>query len=584
MRWNSDASSAGRIAVADERETITYAELDRESTRLAARLREAGAGPERCAGIFVERSARFVVAALGILKSGAAYVPLDPSTPTERAAFVLENAGAVALVTQPQRLDRLPRGGWSTLDVDDSSYAVAAGFTPAQPDPESVAYIVYTSGSSGRPKGVEITHANLQSLIDWHCRAFDVTPADRASLVAGLGFDAAGWEIWPYLAAGATIVVASEDVRRSAELLQQWFVDERITIAFAPTILAEQMIQSPWPHDTRLRYLLTGGDVLRRRPNRGLPFVVVNNYGPTECTVVATSGVVSDEATDRGRPSIGRPIANATALILDQALRAVPSGEAGELCLAGALVGRGYRNLPEATAKAFVAYADATGTRQRIYRTGDRARFLEGGEIEFLGRLDDQLQIRGHRIEPNEIVACLNECPGVASSAVVASASDLAEPTLIAYVVAAGAASLTATELHAALAAKLPDYMLPSSYVSLPQLPVGVNGKLDRARLPAPSEANRLENDCRTAATVSESDDGLQRDIATMVGTLLEQPSIDPQANFFLIGGHSMLAVQLAARMRDAFGVNLTLRQLFTAPTVAALSKEVTRLRNGTNG
>jgi amino acid adenylation domain-containing protein len=581
IRSRRDDSAAESVAVADACERLTYAGLDEKSTRLAMRLREAGVGPGRCAGVLVERSARFVVAALGIVKAGAAYVPLDPSTPVDRAAFILENAGATALVTQPNRMDRLPQGSWLTVDVDDLPALDTSRFTVAQPDPESVAYIIYTSGSSGQPKGVEVTHANLANLIDWHRRAFDVTSADCASLVAGLGFDAAVWEIWPYLAAGAAIVVAGEEVRRSADQLQQWLVEQRITIGFVPTILAEPMIAMSWPENTRLRYLLTGGDVLRRRPNRELPFALVNNYGPTECTVVATSGVVSPEDTNE-RPSIGRPITNATALILDEELNAVPSGHAGELCLAGALVTRGYRHLPDATAKAFVEYTGAGGSLQRIYRTGDRARLLENGEIEFLGRLDDQVQIRGHRVEPGEIVARLNECTGVACSAVVARTASPADPALVAYVVAADGARLTATGLRTALTAKLPEYMIPSSFVSLPSLPQTANGKLDRSGLPLPCEANRLPNDSGDSATAAPPDEGVQRDIATMVGSLLEQSSIDPQANFFLIGGHSMLAVQLVARIHDAFGVKLTLRQVFTAPTVAALSTEVTRLKTGT--
>ena len=574
------AEAPGEIAVVDTVERLTYSELDRQSTQLAAKLRELEVGPECCVGLLVERSVRFVVAALGIVKSGAAYVPLDTSTPVDRAAFVLADAGAPVLVTQPGKIERLPEGPWLTIDVDSLPPADTGRLKAVEAGPQSLAYIIYTSGSSGRPKGVEITHANLSNLVDWHQRAFGVTSADRASLVAGLGFDAAAWEIWPYLTAGATIYVADEHTRRSAELLREWIVREQISIGFVPTILAEQMIQMPWPKSACLRYMLTGGDVLHRRPNRGLPFILVNNYGPTECTVVATSCVVSPGET--GRPSIGRSIANTTALILDEALNPVPPGESGELCLAGAHVGRGYRNLPDATEKAFVAYTPAPGESLRIYRTGDRARFVNGGEIEYLGRFDDQVQIRGYRVEPGEIVARLNECAGVARSAVVASDTCSSEPSLVAYVVPAASAHLTVTGLRSALAEKLPDYMIPSSFVSVSVLPTTVNGKLDRANLPAPNQDNLLPNGYSAAVTPAVPDDGIRQDIAMMVGSLLDQTSVDPDANFFMIGGHSMLAVQLAARIRDTFGVKLTLRQLFTAPTVSALSSEVARLKNGT--
>jgi amino acid adenylation domain-containing protein len=565
------------VAVVDALGQLTYAELERESSQLAARLRELGVGPERCVGVLVERSARFVVAALGILKSGGAYVPLDPSTPVDRAAYVLADAGVSVLVTQPEKIDKLPVGPWQTIDVDclptsDTAFLAGAGA------PEDLAYVIYTSGSAGLPKGVEITHASLSNLIEWHQKTFGITSADRASLVAGLGFDAAVWEIWPYLAAGATICIADEDTRRCAASLREWMLSEQITIGFLPTILAEQMIQMPWPKDARLRYVLTGGDVLHRRPNRNLPFVLVNNYGPSECTVVATSGVVSPEETNRF-PSIGRPIANATAFVLDDKLQPVSDGESGELCLAGALVGRGYRNMPDATENAFVTYTNGTGESQRIYRTGDRVRLLDDGEFEYLGRFDDQLQIRGYRVEPGEIVARLNQCAGIASSAVVAHPADSSEPSLLAYVVSDGSAPIDAASLRSALAQKLPEYMLPSTFVSMPAFPVTPNGKLDRAALPAPSADNVLANVCRAAAA---TDDPVRREIATMVESLLDRPSVDPEANFFMIGGHSMLAVQLAARIRDAFGVKLTLRQLFTAPTIAALSSEVTALQNHT--
>lgn len=566
----------------DALQRLTYSELDRESTQLATKLLEVGVGPECCVGVLVERSARFVVAALGILKSGAAYVPLDPSTPVDRAAFVLASAGAAALVTQPEKFERLPEGPWLTIDVDRLPAADAARLAPVDADPENLAYVIYTSGSAGRPKGVEITHANLWNLIDWHQQTFGVTSADRASLVAGLGFDAAVWEIWPYLTAGATIYVADEQTRRSAGALRQWILGEQITIGFVPTILAEQMIQMAWPKNAGLRYMLTGGDVLRRRPERGLPFVLVNNYGPTECSVVATSCVVSPDEANRD-PSIGRPIANAAALVLDEARKPVPTGEPGELCLAGAVVGRGYRNLPDATENAFVTYTPASGDPVRIYRTGDRARFLEGGEIQYLGRFDDQVQIRGYRVEPGEIVARLNECPGVACSAVVAVDSGSSEPSLVAYIVPAGSVGLTATGLRNELAEKLPDYMIPSSFVRVPALPLTANGKLDRAMLPVPSEDNLLASGHGTDSAPA-LDAGVQQHIATLVGSLIDQPSIDPEANFFMIGGHSMLAVQLAAKIRDTFGVKLTLRQLFTAPTITALSSEVARLKNGTYG
>lgn len=573
------AATPSQIAVADEAVQLTYEELERESSRLGARLRAAGAGPERCVGLFLQRSTQFVVAALAVLRSGAAYVPLDPSTPPDRVTFILDDAGVVALLTDSRIAKDFPEAGWSVVAIDAASAKCDVPFTKLETDPDTLAYVVYTSGSTGQPKGVEITHANLCNLIEWHQSAFEVTATDRASQVAGLGFDATGWEIWPYLTVGASVHIADESTRRSAEMLRDWIVAQKITVGFVPTLLAEQLFVADWPAETALRLLLTGGDTLHRRPPAGLPFAVINNYGPTECTVVATSGTVSCEGNNVSRPSIGRPIANATALILDEALRPVARGEAGELCISGALVGRGYRNMPELTASRFVTYIAASGEPLRIYRTGDRVRSLENEEIDFLGRFDDQVKIRGYRIEPGEIVACLNRYSGIEASAV--SVSDLAAggPALAAYVVPAADAHLTESELREYLAAKLPDYMIPAFFVSVPALPVSANGKLDASALPAPSAENLLPN--RTDLPGTSNQGGLlQQQIAGMVASLLGRPSIDCEENFFMAGGHSMLGVQLVASIRDAFGVKLTLRQLFKAPTVAALSAEVARLTN----
>ena len=573
------AAVPGQIAVVCGTTRLTFAELEHQSNQLATHLREMGAGPEHCVGIFQERSTDFVVSALAVLKSGAAYLPLDPSTPAERAEFILVDSGALALLTHRHKARDLTPGTWRIVDLDapDAARIAALPATPVSVEllPENLAYVVYTSGSTGRPKGVEITHANLHNLIEWHQVAFCVTAADRASQVAGLGFDAVAWEIWPHLTAGASVHFADESTRRSPEMLRDWLVAERITISFVPTVLAEQMLHASWPTGTALQTMLTGADTLHRRPPAGLPFVLVNNYGPTECTVVATSGTVAPDSGE-GQPSIGRPIANTSALILDDALHPVPAGEAGELCFAGALVGRGYRNNPELTASRFVTYVPPSGSPVRIYRTGDRACLLPSGEIAFLGRLDDQVKIRGYRIELGEVVACLDRHPSVEASAVVVRDSGDDLPTLVAYVVGARDALPSATDLREFLAARLPDYMIPAQFVAIATLPMTANGKLDKLALPVPGGNNLLPGVEQADACTTDS--GLEERVGAMVASLLGQPSVEHGANFFLIGGHSMLGVQLLAKIRDTFGVKLTLRQLFSAPTVTALSAEVTRL------
>ena len=562
-------------AVVDGDVRLTYGELDRRSDVLAVRLSEAGAGPGTCVGIYLNRSARFVVSALAVMKSGAAYVPLDPSTPSERVSAILAGAGAIALVTD--RCDLLQPGPWTVVSAMVPDGARAQASPKAHIDGESLAYVIYTSGSTGEPKGVEITHANLANLVDWHTSAFAVTVGDRASQIASLGFDAAVWEIWPALAAGASLHIADEITRRSSQALFDWIATEKVTIGFVPTALAEQLLRMTWPADASLRVLLTGGDTLHAMPAAGSPFMLVNNYGPTECTVVATSGVVSPEGDASRPPSIGRPIANAIALILDESLEPVAAGAAGELCIGGALVGRGYRGQPELTARRFVTHRTATGGVVRLYRTGDRAALLEDGEIAFLGRLDDMVKIRGYRIEPGEIESWLNRFAGIEASAVAVRDAGDDGAALVAYLVLARDASPTAGEVREFLAARLPDYMVPAAFVAIPELPMTANGKVDKAALPA-SRENDLPLRRAPSGSAPGENGQLSASVSELVASMLGQSSIGSDENFFMAGGHSMLGAQLVAKIRDRFGVKLTLRQLFMAPTVAALSAQIAHL------
>ncbi len=562
-----------QVAVADDSGRLTYSDLERKSDRLAVLLQQAGAGPERCVGIALERSTQFVVAALAILKTGAAYVPLDPALPPRRLSLILGDAGIAALVTNSRIAAQLPSALWPVVIADQADDSRAVSLAPTTIDSESLAYIVYTSGSTGRPKGVEITHGNVSNLIDWHQSAFEVTAADRASQVASLGFDAAAWEIWPYLTAGASLHIADEATRRSSELLREWLVAKRISIAFVPTALAEQMLRVDWPAETAMRLLLTGGDRLLHRPRPGLPFVVVNNYGPTECTVVASSGAVAPGDNPQS-PSIGKPITNATAMILDDALQPLPPGQPGELCISGALVARGYRNMPDVTARCFITYIGPSGRPIRLYRTGDRARLLENGELEFLGRIDEQVKIRGYRIELGEIEAWLGRAPGIA--AVSVSVRDLgAERALVAYVVPTADAQPSECELREYLAAHLPGYMIPALFVALRELPLTANGKIDKEALPAPGPDDLMQ---RSSPGDYREASALERQISDLVASLLSKTSIGEDENFFMIGGHSMFGVQLVAQIRETLGVKLPLRQVFAAPTVRELSREVKRL------
>ncbi len=575
------ASTPDREAIVHGSHVLSWADLDARSDKFAACLRQRGVQSESCIALLLERSPRFVAAALAVLKAGAAYLPLDVGTPDERLDYILADSGAQLLLTERDLVRRPSNPRCYLLDVADLLAAQenpSAAAPPRERSPDSLAYVIYTSGSTGLPKGVEITWGNLLNLIQWHQRAFGVTAADRASQVARLAFDAAVWEIWPTLAAGACLHILDDRTSRSATALRDHLLADKITIAFAPTLLAEQLLLMDWPADTALRVLLTGADTLHRHPPAELPFTLVNNYGPTECTVVATSCVVA--SSDGGPPSIGRAIENAAVAILDENQRPVPPGEPGELCLAGTLVGRGYRNNPQLTAERFIHCPLTPGGKLvRLYRTGDRARLLPGGEIAFLGRLDEQVKIRGYRVELREIVTWLDRFPGImASAAALQNTAD--GPVLVAYVVLTADArqnDLAASDLRAFLASRLPDYMVPAAFVSLAALPVTPNGKLDRAALPPPTKDNMLPEATAPATEPAPNRAaGIEAQLAEMVASLVGRP-VSHEEDFFLVGGHSMLGVQLLSRIRDQFGVKLALRQLFSTPTVAGLSAEISR-------
>jgi amino acid adenylation domain-containing protein len=477
------------LAVSAHDDVLTYAELERRAGALADRLSDLGVGPGHVVAVCLPRSAAFVVATLAVLKAGAAYLPIDAVSAPEHAQFMLTDCGAYAVIVDPE-LGAAPDGPWAEIDVRDGKEpAGAPGRTYESARDDHLAYVIYTSGSTDRPKGVEVTHGSLVNLVAWHRRAFAITPDDRAHFYASPAFDASVWETWPYLAAGASLHLPPESVRSDPEALRDWMLAERITIGFVPTPLAERMLALPWPTRTPLRALLTGADTLHRYPSASLPFALVNNYGPAECTVVTTSGVVISRA-DGSLPPIGRAIDNVDVLILDEARRPVSAGTAGELYIGGAGLARGYRHRPELTADRFVPHPTVPGAR--LYRTGDRARLLPDGSLAFLGRHDAEVTIHGVRVSLDEITAALGAHPGVAAAAVVASegANDTRE--LIAYVVPAPGAALGRASLVWKLRRRLPGHMVPAVYVTVPALPLTTNGKVDRAALPAPDAFNTL--------------------------------------------------------------------------------------------
>jgi amino acid adenylation domain-containing protein len=567
------ATSPQRVAVRGPDGTLTYGELAVRADRLARRLRQVGVKSGDLVGLCLDRSASLVVAALAIFRAGGAYVAVDPKYPDERVRWMLDDSGAAAVVIDADTAARLrassDRPGVVVTGGGESEDGSVADSEEPLPQPSrstDLAYVVYTSGSTGRPKGVLVQHASLANLVDWHRGAFALTAADRCTQIASPGFDAAVWEIWPSLASGAAIHVVPEDLRGDPVGLRDWLVAERITVTFLPTAVAEGAMALAWPDDGALRYLLTGGDALTRRPPPGLGFTVVNNYGLSETAVVATSGAVAPDG--EGVPSIGRPIDGVVAEVVDEHLRPVELGVAGELLIGGMAVGPGYLNRHELTAERFLV-----DRRGRRYRTGDRVRQRPDGELEFLGRLDDQLSIRGFRVEPGEVAAALNSHPAIEASVTIGVGRSSAERQLVAYVVAAGGERPHHDELGEFLGDFLPEHLLPSRYVWLDALPLTQHGKIDRDALPAPVESVRDEPARRRPGT--------QVEVATasVVAEVLDVDvaEIGVDQNFFLLGGHSMLGAQLIVRLEDLFGVEISLRYLFDHPTPAAIAAEVER-------
>jgi non-ribosomal peptide synthetase component F/alpha-ketoglutarate-dependent taurine dioxygenase/acyl carrier protein len=417
---------------------------------------------------------------------------------------------------------------------------------------------------------MQITHRGLHNLCQWHQYAFSLCPSDRSTQVASGGFDASVWEIWSALAAGATLCFVPEDVRLSEVALRDWLIAARITTSFLPTPLAEKVIVLDWPAHSSLRALLTGGDKLRHVPSQ-LPFLLSNNYGPTECAVVATSGPVNLGATNDA-PPIGRVISNAQTYVLDQHMQLVPAGVAGELYVGGEGVGRGYLRRPELTAERFLPDGFSGVAGARLYRTGDKVRTLPDGQLKFLGRADEQVKLRGYRIEPEEIASVLRKFSGVQDAVVLVRGGEgeTGEARLVAYVVCDTAAVVSAAQLKAHARQQLPDYMVPAACIFLDEFPLTANGKLDRKALSLPETAQETEG--VTSFTPTEEI------VAGVWSSLLGSAEVRRNSNFFELGGHSLLVAQLLSRLRQIFGCEIPLRSIFEFAVLSEFSSHIEAL------
>ncbi|KAA8744430.1 amino acid adenylation domain-containing protein [Pseudomonas koreensis] len=546
------------LAAVDQGQSLTYAELNQRANALAHHLLDLGVRPDDRVAIVARRGLDTLVGLLAILKAGAAYVPLDPAHPAERLSYLLEDSAPIAVLTQRALRGHLPALSVPVIELDQPSWPAEYVGAPKVPGltPANLAYVIYTSGSTGLPKGVMVEHRTLCNLVDWHADVFDLHAGSHTSSLAGFGFDAMAWEVWPALCVGATLHLApasegSEDI----DALLDWWRAQPLDVSFLPTPIAEYAFSRQLDHPT-LRTLLIGGDRLRQFP-RQPSFEVINNYGPTEATVVATSGRI-----DAGQAlHIGKPVSNATVYLLDEQQQPVPLGVTGELYVGGVGVARGYLNRAELSAERFLRDPFSAEPGARLYRTGDLARWRADGNLEYLGRNDDQVKIRGIRIEPGEVESALASHSAVREAVVL-----VRDGQLLAWFTEQ--APLDINELHAQLKTRLSSAMLPSAYVRLSALPLTANGKVDRKALPAPGPDDLIRREY-------EAPQGeVEIALAQIWAEVLQVERVGRHDHFFELGGHSLLAVILIERMRQ-LDLSSDVRVLFSQPTLAALAASV---------
>jgi amino acid adenylation domain-containing protein len=556
------ARNPDAIALAFGQDRLTYNELNERSNQLAHYLQKQ-VKAETLVPVCIERSINLVVGVLGIMKAGGAYVPVDPSYPEDRISYMLEDTGASIVLSNKENSDRLQGTSASVIALDEDWKLIEKEKSDNLQtiiSPTQLAYVIYTSGSTGRPKGVMIEHRNLVNLTAWHNHEYEVAETSKATSMAGVGFDAFGWEIWPYLSAGASIFIVDDDTRLSAAALSALFIGQGISHCFISTAIVPDFMDASRHTAVALKYLLTGGDKLSALSLDGIGYTLVNNYGPTENTVVATSCFVSQEDKT---PPIGKPISNTRIYILSCGEALSPVGVPGEICIGGASLARGYLNRPDLTAEKFIS--NPFGKEDtRLYRTGDLGRWLPDGNIEYMGRIDDQVKIRGYRIELGEIESVLNESEQVNQAVVLAKEDINGNKRLVGYVVPKE--EFNKQEIQDYLSTKLPDYMVPAIWVELESIPLTPNGKIDRKALPNP-ELQSIVTEYVAPRNATE------QALANIWQELLGLERVGIYDEFFELGGNSLLAMRVVSYIKRDLFVSIPIRTLFRFTTINDLSK-----------
>lgn len=549
-------------AVVFEDEKLTYRELNEKANSLARKLRKNGVKSESIVGIVVEPSMEMITGIMAVLKAGGSYLPIDSNYPKDRIKYMLEDSNVHILLTQNRLTEKLKFEG-KIIDLEDIEiYGENNQNLEIINKSTDLAYVIYTSGSTGRSKGVMIEHRSLVNLCAWHNHYYSVSSLDKASKYAGFGFDASVWEIFPYLTIGASLYIIPKDIRLDIKKINDFFEDNKITIAFLPTQMYERFKEI---ENNSLRALLTGGDNLKSY--KKCSYQLINNYGPTENTVVTTCYPMSQ---DFDCILIGKPIWNTRIYIVNKYNQIQPIGVPGELCIAGEGLAKGYLNRPELTKGKFVE--NKFDQRSKMYKTGDLARWLPHGNIEFLGRIDNQVKIRGYRIELGEIESNLLKHEDIKEAVVAVKKDEKNEKYLCGYIIADK--ELKLLKLREYLSNKLPDYMIPSYFVQMKNLPLTSNGKIDRKSLPEPNRKANVE------LKYEEPRNRTEQAIAVIWQDILSiDEKIGIKDNFFELGAHSLMVTMLAARIHKEMGVEIPLKEIFKNPYINRMSQYINKAK-----